>query len=165
MKKTTKIEKQFLKESNAIEGVYLEYSLKCAMEAWEFLKSQKELTVEVVLKVHYILMQGTTLDEKYIGCYRDCNVWIGGRLGLFPEEIRNAMDSWLEDVKTSIKVPGKNGSNIQRDHIEYERIHPFADGNGRTGRMFMNWQRLQAGLPVLVIKESTKYEKYYPWFR
>jgi Fic family protein len=54
--------------------------------------------------------------------------------------------------------------NWKDHHIRYEHIHPFVDGNGRTGRMFMNWERLKAGLPLLVIKESKKYD-YYDWFK
>ena len=56
-----------------------------------------------------------------------------------------------------------DGGAAKASHIAYERIHPFIDGNGRTGRMFMNWQRLKAGLPILVIKEKEKQE-YYKWF-
>jgi len=48
-------------------------------------------------------------------------------------------------------------------HINFEKIHPFIDGNGRIGRMLLNWQRVKLGLPVLVIKESEKQE-YYKWF-
>ncbi len=49
-------------------------------------------------------------------------------------------------------------------HVMYERIHPFLDGNGRTGRIFMNWTRVKrCKLPVLVIKEEERQE-YYKWF-
>jgi len=74
-----------------------------------------------------------------------------------------AIKSWLKDVETSIEMPGKNGKHIQLDHITFEKIHPFIDGNGRIGRIFMNWQRKKAGLPILVIKEAEK-QKYYDWF-
>ncbi len=50
-------------------------------------------------------------------------------------------------------------------HVEYERIHPFVDGNGRTGRMFMNWWRMKNGLPVLVIHEGEEQMDYYQWFK
>lgn len=41
-------------------------------------------------------------------------------------------------------------------HIQFERIHPFSDGNGRTGRMVMNYSLLQQGFPPLIIEKETK---------
>lgn len=41
-------------------------------------------------------------------------------------------------------------------HIQFERIHPFSDGNGRTGRMIMMYSLLQKGFPPLIIEKETK---------
>lgn len=41
-------------------------------------------------------------------------------------------------------------------HIQFERIHPFSDGNGRTGRMIMVYSLLQEGFPPLIIEKETK---------
>ena len=41
-------------------------------------------------------------------------------------------------------------------HIQFERIHPFSDGNGRTGRMTLNYSLLQQGFPPLIIEKETK---------
>ena len=43
-------------------------------------------------------------------------------------------------------------------HIQFERIHPFSDGNGRTGRMVLNYSLLQQGFPPLIIEKETKAE-------
>ena len=43
-------------------------------------------------------------------------------------------------------------------HIQFERIHPFSDGNGRTGRMVLNYSLLQQGFPPLIIEKETKSE-------
>lgn len=156
--------KDFLAESNAIEGVFDEDSLNQAFYAWEYLKRQEELSVSVILKTHKILMLHQPLRPDQIGYFRQCAVWIGGREGIHYSQISSAIKSWCVDAMTSIEVPGDDGSNIKIDHIEYERIHPFIDGNGRTGRMFMNWQREKSGFPILVIKNSEK-QSYYRWFR
>lgn len=156
--------KQFLKESNAIEGVYDSESLDCATRAWNFLIKQEELTEEIVLRTHRLLMTGQTLTPDEIGYYRMVAVYIGGKEAIHYSEIKPAMDVWLKNVKASTQLPGRDGIFIEVDHIRYEKIHPFIDGNGRTGRMFMNWQRVKAGLPVLVIKESEK-QDYYRWFQ
>ena len=43
-------------------------------------------------------------------------------------------------------------------HIQFERIHPFSDGTGRTGRMVLNYSLLQQGFPPLIIEKETKAE-------
>lgn len=160
----TDAEIDFLRESNAIEGVYDEVSLWDSKYAWDYLKEQKELTISVILKTHKIIMLNQKLQPDERGYFRKCEVKIGFRFGLNYKLVPAAIADWCENVKTSIEVPGKNAKNIKIDHIEYEKIHPFVDGNGRTGRMFMNWERLQAGLPILIIWEKDK-QNYYKWFK
>jgi len=50
-------------------------------------------------------------------------------------------------------------------HVLFEKIHPFIDGNGRTGRMVYNWHRLKLGLPIHIIHEGKEQFKYYKWFK
>lgn len=60
----------------------------------------------------------------------------------------------------------RDGKNIYEDiarfHIEFERIHPFSDGNGRTGRVLIAKQLLENNLPIIVIKKEdrTDYFEY-----
>lgn len=46
--------------------------------------------------------------------------------------------------------------SILDTHIQFERIHPFSDGNGRTGRVLMNYSLLQVEFPPLIIEKETK---------
>lgn len=155
----------FLEQSNAIEGVDDVASLEQAIIAWEYLMQQDTLTTGVVLKTHKILMLNQRLSPNEKGYFRTCQVYVGKHEGVRWEKIPLEIESWLENVKTSIKIPGEDGNNIKLDHIEYERIHPFIDGNGRTGRMFLNWQRKKAGLPILVIHAGKEQMEYYKWFK
>lgn len=160
----TEKETDFLNESNAIEGVYDQDSFNQASLAWQYLKRQKTLYIGAILKAHKILMlHQTHLKPDERGYFRQCRVWVGGREGIEWRKIRGAIKSWIKNTETSVKIPGQNHRNIQVDHVEFEKIHPFVDGNGRIGRMLLNWERLKADLPILIILEDEKQE-YYKWF-
>ncbi len=158
--KTNKMKKvkEFLKESNAIEDVWDEDSLKQAIYAWEYLEKQKEMSCSVVLKTHKILMLHQDLHPDEKGYFRKQRVWIGDREGMQWYDIPFLILQWCKEVNQS-----KTWKEIKRDHIRFEKIHPFIDGNGRSGRLLMLWQRIKCGLPVKVIWEKDKLE-YYNWF-
>lgn len=144
---------EFLRESNAIEQVYDLASLGQALVAWDYLSKQTKLTHEVVLTTHRLLMKGK-LEKDELGHYRKVPVWIAGREGLEAGKINQAMSNWIANWEQT---------DPRTAHVAYETIHPFIDGNGRTGRMFMNWMFQQRGESILVIKEAEKYD-YYKWF-
>jgi len=156
-KELTFKEIEFLRESNGIEGVYDANSLEHAIKAWKYLKTKKKLTPFVVKAVHKLLMKNQPIFEDEKGKYRKVGVTIAGRLGLEWSKIEEKMKTWCDNVALSQK-------HWQIHHIEYEKIHPFIDGNGRTGRMFMNWERLKEEKKILVIKAEDRQE-YYKWFR
>lgn len=145
---------QFLRESNYIEGEYSEEAYQDALAAWNYLKDGKKLMENIVRQTHAFLMRSRDLEEKYKGAYRDIPVYIGGQEAIQATLIPSAMKEWLDK---------QNTEDWKAWHVEYEGVHPFVDGNGRTGRMFLNWHRLKLGLPLIVIKESEKHE-YYKWF-
>lgn len=151
--------KEFLRESNAIENVWDEQSLTDALTAWDYLLAKKELTTGVVLKTHKILMKNQPLYPNERGYFRRCGVHIGAEEGANWNFIPELIAQWCENNKGK-----KAEEDIKQLHIEYERIHPFVDGNGRTGRMLLNWLRFQNGFPILIIKEVEK-QSYYKWFR
>jgi len=156
---------KFLDESNKIEGVYDAQSLDQALFAWEYCIAQDELSIGVILKTHKILMLHQPLfpDEK--GYLREVPVYIGGREAMHHSQLRGALQAWTTRSNLMVHYPGSRISDdIKLHHVEYERIHPFVDGNGRTGRIFMNWQRVKAGLDIDIIYENEKYD-YYKWFK
>lgn len=163
---------QFLKESNAIEGVFEDEQLVDAFKAWEYLMTQDSLDIPQVLETHRILMQGrdawsestiSLIGREGIGAFREIPIWIGGRLGMRADLIPDAVEKWCKDTMNVVKT-NRDFDPIKL-HVEYEGIHPFADGNGRTGRLFLNWTRVKRlGLPIFVIKNSEK-EEYYKLFR
>lgn len=153
-----KATEMFLRESNAIEGVYDDVSLSQAKVAWEYLIAKDELTVPVILHTHKILMLHSALQPDQKGYIRKISVYIGGREAMSPPYIRIALNKWLKRVKSDLPEEPKEM------HVDFEAIHPFVDGNGRIGRMLMNWQRVKRGYPLLIIKASER-QAYYQWFK
>ena len=150
------VEVDFLRESNAIEGVYDEESLLLAAKAWKYMKKQETLSFDALLKAHDILME-EHLPAHERGHLRTRDVFVGGRKGAAPELLDELVQNWVNEANENIE----SEKNL---HIDFELIHPFIDGNGRIGRMLYNWQRLKNGKEIEVIKESSKQE-YYKWFR
>ncbi|KKS62967.1 MAG: hypothetical protein UV29_C0008G0017, partial [Candidatus Collierbacteria bacterium GW2011_GWD2_42_50] len=131
--------------------------------AWKYLISQKELSLNTILITHQILMAHQDLNPELKGNWRNCPVWVGGREGSDFRKIPSLIQSWLDQIEVSNdpELTSEEQDVILQDlHVQYERIHPFADGNGRTGRMFWNFLRLKRGLPLKIIYESERLEYY-----
>lgn len=157
----------FLSESNAIEGVYDGDSLVQARLAWDYLISQTKLNPEIIQSTHQLLMENQDLPPKYKGKWRTCRVWIGHNEAQPYEKIPQLIQTWLEEIDVIAKTKHEDEEKallFQDLHVQYEHIHPFVDGNGRTGRMFWNFLRLKNGLPLKTIYEKDRFD-YYRLFR
>lgn len=149
---------EFLRESNAIEDVFDDISLEDAQVAWKFLLSQEILTPAVIRATHGILMEHQDLLESEKGSFRTVDVWVGGHKGITPISIPI-------DIRDFCDRTMRQNPDWKALHVYYERIHPFVDGNGRTGRMFLNWTRVKrCGLGILVITRAAR-QSYYKWFQ
>jgi len=68
------------------------------------------------------------------------------------QQLVDNLDYRLENATTE----EEKLESVLDTHIQFERIHPFSDGNGRTGRMLMNYSLLQEGFPPLIIEKEAK---------
>src|SRR3990167_9521619 len=150
----------WIRESNLIEGVIDPAEDARSHRAWTWLIRQSYPVVEfrhtVLLELHRKLLR--VLNPRIAGKYRRCRIFVGTHEGVHWPMIRRALDDWFV-VHGRATLP----LEIQAAHVAYEAIHPFEDGNGRTGRMLMNWQRVKAGLDPLVIL-AAECHAYYEWF-
>lgn len=112
----------------------------------------KPLTENIVKDLHALLTDNIMVG----GIYRSEEVRISGA-GFTPHagnEMYAQVKGFYEDLK--VKEDALNPIELAAwTHAEFVRIHPFADGNGRTSRLLMNYQLLKCGyLPVSVAKEN-----------
>jgi Fic family protein len=87
---------------------------------------------------------------------------VGSHLGANPKFVPHLMQDLVDHYNKN-----KNGyflDAIARFHAEFETIHPFVDGNGRMGRILINVQLLNAGLPPIIIQNKNKHHDYYSLF-
>lgn len=166
----------FLYESNLIEHEGSMEALEDAIQAWLFAQKNKdELRKEpwmgtlFILGIHKILLQ--RLRPDIAGKLRDCDVFIGSSRKIFINEslLRGSVEEWVSKTRVNPQHKRLLASSadelVRKWHVEFEDIHPFEDGNGRTGRILWQLQRQMVGLPTLVLNASEKYDKYYPWFK
>ena len=147
---------EFLKESNAIEGVYSDEAFEDAWKAWKFLSNYDELDLLRVLECHHVLM--SNLNKRIAGKIRKVSVRVGYHIMPRPDEIDQLLERLLQTYP-------KTEEEIKNWHVAFENIHPFEDGNGRTGRIVMNWQRIRNYLPLQIIHTGKEQYNYYDWFQ
>lgn len=167
MNKKNKSEiREFLVQSNYIESEARELAHEDAMEAFEYAyEYDKPWNVNFILKVHKLLMQRVRPDIA--GKLRDCDVWIGGHRKIFVSEalLKEDLKTWISRIGKSAFYQTDVEESVKGEHIAFEQIHPFEDGNGRTGRILWQVQRLKLGLPVQIIHEGEEQMEYYKWFK
>jgi Fic family protein len=114
------------------------------------------ITVDVLLEVHRRLLSGTRLEE-YGGRFRDEQNWIGGSdynpcSAAFvppPPEFVEGLMADLCAFSSTDDLPAVAQAAIA--HAQFETIHPFIDGNGRTGRALIHLILRRRGLAVRVL--------------
>lgn len=104
---------------------------------------KKRLTHEDLFRLHAI-MAGQVMDQGEAGAYRKIRVRVGPHIPPAPDEVSGLMFELLEWWnKDAVALSPVLSSAIL--HYRFEDIHPFADGNGRTGRALALWELYRRG--------------------
>lgn len=121
------------------------------LKAWNYLEENvKRMPTEIDLKtLHKFINQGIEEDST-LENYKKLQNYIGGVLTssyLFVEERMKQLMKW---IKQSFKHVDDFEVAFQ-SHSQFETIHPFVDGNGRVGRLLINWLLINKGLSPIAI--------------
>ncbi len=114
------------------------------------------LTETHLKQLHSILKTNTSDSQKLwfaVGDYKRIANEVGGEETSQPKEVHKHMRTLLAEYNGIEKV---ELTDILDFHVQFERIHPFQDGNGRVGRLVMFWQCLQAEIVPFIITEDLR---------
>lgn len=122
--------------------------------------AEDALTEDVIKQLHRILMQSTrdsALAWFTVGDYKKRANTVGGRETAKPKDVSARMQALLSDYEALETV---SIDDIIRFHCEFERIHPFQDGNGRVGRLIALKECLRYNIVPFIIEDSKKMYYY-----
>lgn len=132
---------------------------------------RKTPTLELVRNWQRSFLQGLKVDRRYVGAFRGerrlerTGVKIGRFWGVHPSNVAQELSEFEQKLQAAVSqfdnvLPiGKDLSGDEVDavidlcgwaHAEWIRIHPFANGNGRTARLWANFLAMRYGLPPFV---------------
>lgn len=128
-------------------------------DAFDYMLSYKKgLTKQFVLKLHKLLMHN--ILWKHAGVFRNVDVYIRGADIDIPRhpEVEKQFKKFMQWYSKSKKYHPVVAAAYF--HAWFEQVHPFRDGNGRIGRLLLNFMLFKNGFPMINIKNAEK-RKYY----
>lgn len=139
-------------------------------ECYEFLKQhildKTVITSDFICEVHRILNYGCYDESRWSkgerpGTYKKRYYGVGENAGVLPDDVPDEIDFLCDQLSS---FSSDDAAQVLKAaaylHCNFENIHPFADGNGRTGRTLMNYFLMIHNVPPTILFDEDK-ETYY----
>lgn len=131
------------------------YDLQNTKRVFESLDFSQEISHELIKKIHADLLENIDLRKEY----RNRDIWVtNARFKSTPfYRVKSDLDlllKWHDESKKKIHT----FVLATVFHHKFEKIHPFMDGNGRTGRMLMNFILMKNSHPPIIIQKKHRAE-------
>lgn len=142
----------------SLREIYEAKNLARVVEYIRTKSKEQELNQETILLLHKMLLGG--INDTIAGRFRQAGeyVRVANHIAAAPEQIESLIGSALIDYSSSLS----KGliEKLAKFHLEFEHIHPFCDGNGRIGRVLINYQLQRLGFPPVIIRDKEKADYY-----
>ncbi len=117
-----------------------------------------DISKEIILFLHKMLM--TAIKDDIAGRFREMGeyVRVGSHIAPPPEQVDLLIDKVISEYNNNHELYFME--KISKFHLEFENVHPFNDGNGRIGRVLINWQLIRLGFPPIIIRNKEKSDYY-----
>ena len=153
--KTIGLENKSVKVDDIIETVNHFRCIDLSIDA-----AKRKLSESFIKQLHLVLKTGTSDSNKpwfRVGDYKIISNEVGGRDTTDPANVRVEMKKLLDNYN---KKQSHTFEEIVEFHVNFERIHPFQDGNGRVGRLIAFKECLKNDIVPFIILDSKKYFYY-----
>lgn len=137
------------------------YEIENHREAFQYILNlyghAEKLTVPMIKNMHSLLLDRLQHDRGNFK--KNQNAIVGAEFKTAsPEQTPMLMEQWVENTNYQLSHADSFEDKLHilaESHIVFERIHPFSDGNGRTGRLVLMYQSLmEFGVPIVIINNN-----------
>ena len=145
----------------SVREVFEAKNLARVMEYTRNKAGEAELSIDMILFLHKMLIGN--INDAIAGRFRTTGeyVRVGTHIAPAPEHVERMMEAIL--LEFSADHTNYFADKIAKFHLDFETIHPFCDGNGRMGRVIVNYQLMRFGFPNIIIRDKEK-QIYYKSF-
>ena len=145
----------------SVREVFEAKNLARVMEYTKSKAGEADLSLEIILLLHKMLLGN--IDDTIAGRFRKKGeyVRVGTHIAPPPEHVERMIEETM--LENSADHNSYFADKIAKFHLDFETIHPFCDGNGKMGRVIINYHLMRLGFPNIIIRDKEK-RIYYQSF-